>query len=275
MFGAQASAKQNCQARKEKKVSDSKYVQVQLMLSKARIKFIKSLQIKKYRIQEQSFLVQGEKAVREVLNSKYQVQFLVATSSFLQANPVPRHVDIVEASTSQLEEISSFQTNSTALAVVSMQPPPQFPLQHDKFYLALDDISDPGNLGTIIRIADWFGITELIASSHTADLYNPKVINATMGSFLRVSIMYGDLTSILSGYRAPIYGAFLTGVPLNDMHFDKGGVLVIGNESRGISEELSALVTERITIPKYGGAESLNAAVATGILCYHIRSSVN
>ncbi|MFM7487408.1 MAG: RNA methyltransferase, partial [Cytophagales bacterium] len=136
----------------------------------------------------------------------------------------------------------------------------------DEFALVLDDIRDPGNLGTIIRTADWYGIKKIIASEETADFYNPKVIHATMGSFCRVQIFYTSLLQYLSDASQPVYGAFLDGDNVHDIDFSKSGLLVIGNEAQGISKVVENKVTQRITIPKRGGAESLNASVATAIL---------
>ena len=139
-------------------------------------------------------------------------------------------------------------------------------------HLVLDDIRDPGNLGTIIRTADWYGINKIIASSETADFYNPKVISATMGSFTRTKIFYTGLESYLAGQTGrPIYGAFLHGNSIYQTDFSSGGFLVIGNESRGISERLEPHITERITIPRIGKAESLNAAIATAVVLDNIR----
>ncbi|MFN7330850.1 MAG: RNA methyltransferase [Bacteroidota bacterium] len=135
----------------------------------------------------------------------------------------------------------------------------------DEFALLLDDIRDPGNLGTIIRTADWYGVKKIIASEETADFYNPKVVHATMGSFCRVQIFYTSLLQSLSDASQPVYGAFLDGDNVHDIEFSKSGLLVIGNEAQGISKAVEKKVTQRITIPKRGGAESLNASGATAI----------
>jgi TrmH family RNA methyltransferase len=130
----------------------------------------------------------------------------------------------------------------------------------------LDDIRDPGNLGTMIRTADWYGVKHIIASEESADFYNPKVLSATMGSFCRVQVFYTDIESYLRMVRRPVYGTFLDGLDVHQVNFKEGGLIVIGNESNGISQSIEKLVTQKITIPRYGNAESLNAAIATGVI---------
>lgn len=239
------------------------------MISKSQVKFIKSLQLKKYRKEEQCFVVDGEKGVEELINSDFEIKLLAVTQSFLD-----RKLKLLEkwrkvliiVSEKELTNISSFQTNESALAVVKQKPNRVLDLEANEYALALDDIRDPGNLGTIIRTADWFGIRKIIASGQTADCYNPKVINATMGSFTRVELAYADLKQTISKWKAPVYGTFMTGENVRNVPFEKRGVIVIGNEAQGISPEIQKLVTHRITIPGIAGAESLNAAVATGIV---------
>ena len=152
-----------------------------------------------------------------------------------------------------------------------MKPNNAISVSDQEFVLVLDDIRDPGNLGTIIRTADWYGIHKIVASVETADFYNPKVISATMGSFTRVSIFYTDLPQYLSGIKHRIFGAFLNGKNIHEVSFAPGGLVVIGNESRGISATLNSYITDKITIPRYGEAESLNAAIATAIICDNLR----
>lgn len=244
------------------------------MISKAKVSFIKSLQVKKYRLAEQCFLVQGAKAVNEVLASDYTVELLVGTASFLQgASQARKAKEVSEATESELTALGSVETNSSALAVVRMKPPSRPVIPKDNFTLVLDDIRDPGNLGTIIRTADWYGIATILASDETADWYNPKVINATMGSFLRVEVHYGSLDEWLASADLPVYGTFLDGKDVHTIDFGKGGLIVIGNESRGISAEVEKRVTQRITIPRIGKAESLNASVATAIVLDNLRRS--
>ncbi|MDL5045751.1 RNA methyltransferase [Oscillatoria amoena NRMC-F 0135] len=240
------------------------------MLSKARIKFIKSLQLKKYRKQEQCFVVEGGKSVQEVLQSDFNVMTLVATQEFIDTNRalVSRfRGEVIVASADQLKTLGDFSTNDSALAVVRMKEAKTPDVKPDSFCLVLDDIRDPGNLGTIIRIADWYGIKNIIASPGTADGYNSKVIASSMGSFTRVNIYYTGLVDYLKQVNVPVIGAFLTGENIHQVNDIRGGLLVIGNEANGISKEVETLVSRRVTIPRMGKAESLNAAVATAIVC--------
>jgi TrmH family RNA methyltransferase len=240
------------------------------MLSKANIKFIKSLQVKKYRKQEQCFVVEGAKSVLELLSSDFEVVKLLGTGNFLSEINLP-DLEVIEVSEKELDGLGEFQTNNAALAIARLKPNKPLHVQEDEFALVLDDIRDPGNLGTIIRSADWFGINKIIASSETADFYNPKVISSTMGSFTRTSIFYTSLSEYFASTRLNVYGAYLDGNTIHNQAFGAGGLLLIGNESRGISPELERFVTHKITIPRYGKAESLNAGVATAIICDNVR----
>lgn len=242
------------------------------MLTKSTIKFIKSLQEKKYRKQEQCFVVEGAKSVEEVLNADFEVMMLVGSSEFLRSvKHIPENTEVFESKASEMSSMGDFQTNDAALAVVRMKPKSEPRIEPSGFTLLLDDIRDPGNLGTIIRTADWYGITTILASEETVDFYSPKVINSTKGSFIRVNFMYADLPVILSQQSLPIYGALLEGTDVHKVRFKESGILVIGNESRGISPAVEKFVTERITIPRFGKAESLNAAIATAIILDNIK----
>lgn len=243
------------------------------MLSKARIKYIKSLQLKKYRKQEQCFIVEGEKSVLELLRSDFDVVQLLATAEFLNRNEKSVQAftgEVLEVSTHALAAASEYNTNEDALAIVRMKVNQKPAIKPDSFVLMLDDLRDPGNLGTILRIADWYGIDTIIASEETAEVYNSKVIQSSMGSFTRVNIFYTNLAEFLSANSLPVWGAFLEGSNVHTVTFGKGGIVVIGNEARGISETVERFVTQRITIPKYGHAESLNAAIATAVICDNI-----
>ncbi len=240
------------------------------MLSKAKIKFIKSLQIKKYRKQEQCFVVEGAKSVRELLSSDFVVESVIGTSEFFSSIKPGFGFEVIEATPTELQGLGEFQTNDSAVAVAKVKPNEHFAITDNEYVLALDDIRDPGNLGTIIRTADWFGLKKIVASNETADFYNQKVINATMGSFTRVSMYYTDLAIYLKNNKVPVYGAYLDGKDINRIEFGSAGLILIGNESRGIAGTLEQFVTQRVTIPKLGKAESLNAAIATGILCYAV-----
>lgn len=238
------------------------------MVSKSKLKFIKSLQVKKYRKQEQSFVVEGAKSVAELLDSDFVVTWLAASENFLFQNENlirARNIEAVSASERELEQLGSFQTNNAAVALAKMKAN-TMPDLKDGFCLILDDLRDPGNVGTIIRTADWYGIENVIASEETADFYNPKTISATMGSFCRMNVFYTDLPSFISGNSLPVFGAFMDGADVHKVDFGKRGAIVIGNESNGISNPLSTLIKHRVTIPKLGKAESLNAAIATGII---------
>jgi TrmH family RNA methyltransferase len=242
------------------------------MLSKAKIKFVKSLQIKKYRKEEQCFVVEGAKSVQELLISDFEVILMLVTKDFQENNRLPKTAEVIEVTEKELAAIGEFQSNDSVLAVARMHPLEHLDIEIHEFALVLDDIRDPGNLGTIIRTADWFGINKVIASEETADFYSPKVLAATMGSFTRCKIMYTDLAVYLQSKRGTrMFGAFLDGKDVHTVDFGRGGLVVIGNESRGISGELTGFITDRITIPKYGKAESLNAAMATGIICDNLR----
>jgi TrmH family RNA methyltransferase len=243
------------------------------MLSKATVKFVKSLQVKKYRKQEQCFLVEGAKSVQELLASDFEIVKLIATDKFLSEVKIPLHVNVVEASEKELETMGEFQTNNSALAVARLKPNTPVTIGLREYGLVLDDIRDPGNLGTIIRTADWYGINKIIASQETADFYNPKVISATMGSFTRTHIFYTDLTSFLSGTQHTVYGAYLEGADVHEVDFAPAGLILVGSESHGITPALQKSVTQKITIPRYGKAESLNAAIATAVICDNLRRS--
>jgi TrmH family RNA methyltransferase len=240
------------------------------MLSKNTVKFIKSLHQKKFRTQESQFFVEGEKSVLEVLGSNFGVELLVGTETFLDTHrkliqDTKVHYQI--ASQKQLESLGQYQSNDTALAIVRMKPNNSFQVTEYELVIALDDVRDPGNLGTIIRIADWYGIKKIVLSSQSADFYNPKVIQASMGSFTRVEFFYEELSTVFQRWKKPIYGAFLNGTDIHTMSNLTPGIILMGNESKGISAELESFVTQKVTIPGFGQAESLNVAIATAILC--------
>jgi len=242
------------------------------MLSKAKIKLIRSLQIKKYRQQEQLFVVEGAKSVAELLNSDFVVELVAGTGEYLSTIDAPSNL-LFELDKKELESLGLFQSNESALAVARMKPNESFKPAPGEFVLALDDIRDPGNLGTIVRTADWFGLSRIVASNETAALSHSKVISATMGSFTRVRMFYTDLESYLPTVSTRLFGAYLDGQDVHQVDFNGGGVIVIGNEARGISDAITRFVTDKITIPRYGNAESLNAAIATAVICDNIRRS--
>ena len=215
-------------------------------------------------------MVEGAKSVQELLASDFEVVKVIATPEFLAALPVPPRGEVIEVDEKALEGLGEFQTNRSALAIARLKPNGPIGVSGVEYGLVLDDIRDPGKLGTIIRTADWFGLSKIIASRETADVYNPKVISATMGSFTRVNVFYTDLPPYLAESELPVYGAFLNGRDVHEISFAPGGLIVIGSESHGISDALVPLIRERITIPRYGGGESLNAAIATAIICDNV-----
>lgn len=248
------------------------------MLSKNTVKFIKSLHQKKYRSEHSKFFVEGEKSVVEVLSSDFKTDLLIATDSFLDKNHTlisKSKIEVIQATQKQLESLGQYQSNDSALAVVRMKDNQGFIPSNDELILALDDVRDPGNLGTIIRIADWYGIKNLVFSQQTADFYNPKVIQSTMGSFTRVNFFYSDLEEVLKSWNLPVYGAFLEGENIHKLSKVEPGVILMGNESKGISQEVGELVTQKITIPAFGSAESLNVAIATAVFCDNFKRLIS
>jgi TrmH family RNA methyltransferase len=248
------------------------------MLSKNTVKFIKSLHQKKYRVESGKFFVEGEKSVLEVLQSSFTLDLLLVTQEFATKHAkvlagVQAEVGYVTAN--QLEQVGQYQSNDAALAVVQMKPNQAFTPVKGELILALDEVRDPGNLGTIIRIADWYGIKKLIFSSHTAEFYNPKVIQSSMGSFTRVQFYYGDLIQAFQEWKLPVYGAFLEGESIHQLTNPVPGVLLLGNESQGISKEVEKWVSSKVTIPSFGNAESLNVAIATAIFCDNFKRLVH
>jgi RNA methyltransferase, TrmH family len=242
------------------------------MLTRSKIKFIKSLQEKKYRKQEQCFIVEGAKSVEEVLQSGYEVLTLVATKEYASTlAPIESSIEVLLSQPTELASLGEFKTNETVLAIVKMKPPRPIQISTESFSIVLDDIRDPGNLGTIIRTADWYGINTIVASEETVDCFNSKVIASAKGSFTRVDVLYASLPEVLQSLKIPIYGAVLEGTDVHTVRFSKTGVLVIGNESNGISPSVEKYISDKVTIPRFGKAESLNAAIAMAIILDNIR----
>lgn len=240
-------------------------------LSKTKIKYIKSLQLKKNRLQEDKFIVEGRKSVLEFLDADYTVEEVIATKVFFdEFDDLTQSVSKIVASENELSNLGSFKSNNAALAIVRMKNEPLVNLRPKEIALALDTINDPGNLGTIIRIADWFGIENILVSNNSVDVYNPKVVSATKGSLTRVKIHYADLKEYLTNYGGDVYAAYLNGEPLEDMKPISSGIILMGSESHGISEDYLPHIKHKVTISGRGGAESLNVAVATGIICHHL-----
>ncbi len=246
------------------------------------LKTVKRLGDKKYRTEMGLFIVEGEKNIKELLDSDFSIEEIFGTSAFLDSiierinaydERMQTRIEIRETKVDDLEQAGTFISNVTGIAVVHQKE-----LGDDNIALAcadenivlmLDDVRDPGNLGTIIRIADWYGVTHIIASPTTTDFYNPKVIAATMGSFTRVSVAYAPLDTVLAKAQAahfPVVVADMEGVSTHEGTLPKTGLLLMGSESHGVKKELLHFVTQRVTIPRFGNAESLNVSVATGIL---------
>src|SRR6056300_1428226 len=240
------------------------------MVVKSNIKLIKSLQQKKYRYEHQLFVVEGKKSVDELLESDLECYGVFHTAD---NNLIDSHPKAEVVSTKELAQMSSLKTPPGILGVFHF-PKPSTPVFED-WSLVLDDIRDPGNLGTIIRLCDWFGIRQLICSKQTVDCYNPKTLQATMGSISRVQIHYQDIKEFLAQSGLPIYGAFMDGNSIYKVKLPQKGILIMGNEANGISEDIENLMSHRINIPSYGDSstESLNVAMATGILLNEIRRS--
>ncbi|MFN0048984.1 MAG: TrmH family RNA methyltransferase [Cytophagales bacterium] len=245
------------------------------MLSKNTLKFIKSLQIKKFRDEEGLFIVEGLKSVVELLNSKFEIQGVYCTPDFEKyLKPfaiVKSKISIITQS--ELESISRLTSNDSMLAVAKMDKNSIIAFKNIESALLLNQIQDPGNLGTIIRTADWFGIKTIICDEATVDFYNPKVISATMGSFTRVNIHYTDLENSIVSLKSndfTIYGALLNGLKMSEITKTSKYALVIGNESNGITDSIQKLIDKSISIEGFGDAESLNAAVAAGIIMHHL-----
>jgi len=233
------------------------------MISKVEIKEIKALGQKKFRDEKKLFVVEGEKLVEEALRSGFDVVAHYRTE------------DIGEDT---MARISQLTHPSPALAIVRQPAPTEPHLDPDELILALDGIRDPGNLGTILRIADWFGIHQILASEDTVECYNPKVVQATMGAIFRVHVHYLPLQETLRQSNAPVYGTFLEGENLYQAELTKGGIIVMGSEAHGITPKIAATVTRKITIPPFPTntrtSESLNVAVATAITCAEFRRRI-
>lgn len=242
------------------------------MLTKAQSKYIRSLSQQKYRKEHNVFVAEGDKIAREWLAATVDIQIVAATRQWAEANEdaIAHHHEstVVIIEEHELQAISQLKTPNKVLLVVR-KPAEQgvIALKHDEWAIALDGIQDPGNMGTIIRTADWFGIKQVICSEDCVDIYNNKVVQAAMGSHLRINFHTGDLPAILHETGAPVSAAVLDGQDIYKHSLPTGGILVIGNEGKGVSEEIVHMAKHKLTIPKKGAAESLNAAVSTGVLC--------
>lgn len=236
------------------------------MLSKSKIKLIQSLRLKKFRKENGLFVIEGEKPVEEIYHSNYKIRelFFVQKPSWL----VDDGIDALEISEAELKKISSLSTPNNVLAIVEM---PEVRLSKtiytQELVLAFEDIRDPGNLGTIIRTADWFGIKTIFCSNESVDCFNQKVVQSTMGSITRVNVHYVDLAIEIPKFENS-YITVLDGENVKEVKKSKRGIIIFGNESNGVSQELVELSKTKLTISKIGGAESLNVATAAAIFMY-------
>jgi TrmH family RNA methyltransferase len=239
--------------------------------TKSDIKFVKSLKLKKNRVKENKFIVEGLKNVQELLKSKYDVLELYCTET--HAN-LFNNYGCKLISPKELATMGTFNTNNACLAVAQCLKVESDQFLNERQTIILDGIGDPGNLGTIIRAVDWFGFNHLICSENCADFYNPKTLAASMGSFTRVGAVYVDLNDYLNHFEGDLYGLDLEGKPLDTFKNPNKCGFILGNESHGISPAIQPLLKERLTIKKYGSAESLNVAMTANILLYQLRSFV-
>ena len=244
------------------------------MLTKSEIKYIQSLSQKKFRKEEGLFVIEGPKIVEEALLMKsVKIDKILALEDWYALNTESiGSVKCDLVAEHELQKISQLKTPNQVIALVKLSENREEHFDKSVLSLALDGVQDPGNLGTIVRIADWFGIHQIICGHDTADAYNSKVIQASMGSIFRVKFFYTDLEEWMRKNEDVLfYGAALDGNPLNEFPKLEKGVIVIGNESKGIRPGVMSRLSEKITIKRWGDAESLNAAVATGIILSHIR----
>ncbi|MEN9323258.1 MAG: hypothetical protein RL699_1038 [Bacteroidota bacterium] len=241
------------------------------MVSKNQIKLISSLQQKKYREQHQLFVAEGIKCINELLHASFEPVFLLATETVFEAKYDPL---VSYISAAELQKMSGLSSANSCLGVFKI--PASKPREDHGLIVALDEIRDPGNLGTIIRLCDWFGVEQLFCSLATVDIYNPKVVQATMGSLARVAVHYVDLEKELASTTLPVLGTFMDGDSIYQMALPQEGIIVMGNEANGISTPIAARVTQRIAIPKFGKlqqTESLNVATATAIVLSECKRS--
>lgn len=245
------------------------------MLSQAKQKWIRSLELKKFRQEQGLFLAEGSKCCTDLLEL-LPCRFLAATPEWLTAHPNVRAKELVEASMDEIRKASLLKNPQEVLAVFEVPTYEMNPEQlQGNLSLALDNIQDPGNLGTILRIADWFGIRQVVCSVGTVDAFNPKTVQATMGAIGRIHLYYTDLAAFLSKLSLPVYGTFLEGEILYQADLRNEGIIVMGNEGNGISTLVEKMVTNKLFIPDFPmgqtGSESLNVSVATAIVCSEFR----
>jgi TrmH family RNA methyltransferase len=243
-----------------------------MSISKSQLKLITSLSQKKYRQKHNLFFAEGIKVVNELLNSSFEVELIFCTNDFETALPANK---INRISETELKKISTLKSPNKVLCIFRI--PEDKPIQNTGLIIALDAVNDPGNLGTIIRLCDWFGVSQLVCSKDTVDCYNPKVVQASMGSLTRISIEYLDLKNYLDKSPLPTFIADMNGENVYKTKLPKEGVLVMGNEANGVSEDVKNQVQHKLSIPRFGETqktESLNVAMATAILMSEFRRSL-
>ena len=247
-----------------------------MALSKNKIKLIKSLELKKFRKQEGLFVAEGNKLVQDNL-SFLKCHTLIATKEWLENNGSVKAEEIVEATKEEINKVSFLKTPQDVIALFYI---PQYDLNtdnlKDKLSIVLDSVQDPGNLGTIIRLADWFGVENIICSPESADCFNPKTVQSTMGAIARVKIHYTTLSNFFNDMNdVPVYGTYLEGENIYNTDLTENGLIVMGNEGKGISSEVSEFITQKLNIPSFPidreTSESLNVAIATSIVCSEFR----
>ena len=246
------------------------------MISKSKLKFIRSLDQKKIRKESGLFIAEGSKTVGDLLSSDIRCEYIVATGEWLASHRLPQGIEVIETSEEDLQRASFLRAPQGVLGIFEQRKEEiTLEIATQKLCLALDDIQDPGNLGTIVRIADWFGIEHIFCSQGTADIYNPKAVQATMGALARVRFHYTDLTQLLSEYDGAVYGTFLDGENIYGQELSANGIIVMGNEGKGISKSVGEMINRRLYIPNYPAGtqttESLNVAIATSIVCAEFR----
>ena len=240
------------------------------MLSKSQISFIKSLHQKKYRKEHGLFIVEGIKSIKEFFQSSYQIHTIFYNSEQYNLLPkLPANINLFEVKNAELEKISTLQTPQGFLALVHIPKNKVLALKElkNQFTLVLDGVQDPGNMGTIIRTADWFGFKNIICSADCVEIFNPKTVQATMGSLARINIYEADLQALLEKNTIPVFGALLAGESIYKTQWGNEGLVILGNEGKGISAEVIKKINKPVTIPKIGEAESLNVAVSAAIFC--------
>jgi TrmH family RNA methyltransferase len=242
------------------------------MINKNELKYIQSFAHKKHWAQESVFIIEGPKMLEEAIKANCVIEKIYATPAW-EGKLGNSSGDIEEVDDIMLSRLSHLQTPNQVIALVRKNQTNAGIDYSKQLTIVLDGIQDPGNLGTIIRTADWFGLTHILVTEDTASVYNPKVIQSTMGSCFRVSVQEVQIEEIIVKAKLPVIGTLLSGISIYEQKMPSNGFLVIGNESKGIRTPLKNLITHPVSIPKFGGAESLNAAVATGIVLSHWKMS--